>query len=405
MGWTVELVPCKVGFANGCAGNIRRVVSRRQHGHIYHRAVAKRPSIKDVAAAAGVSPTTVSDALSGKGRLPDSTREAVRREANRLGYRPSRAARSLASGRTGLLLISVNSSGVDVAEMWSVEFFVDLVHAASTTALNAGFALALAPTDAESLAARVEFDGAVVVDPVPGHYLVERALAEKRPLVTTGTTPGVVSTVIDYDYETIVDTVLNHLWRSGARAPGLLTSPSEASYVTRCRAAYKRWCDDRRVTPRISVTDRGLSEHVGYSAAEELLSSQQPVDAIFATLDRLAVGALAATHARGLSVPEDVKIVGLGDSELSERSSPSISSVDLLPSELGRRAVEQLVKTVESEAPAESCLVPTVLVVRESSSSSRSHVAYPAPSPEKPATGERRALPTSKAVKARRSRE
>lgn len=365
--------------------------------------MAQRVGIKDVARVAGVSPTTVSDALSGKGRLTKSTREAVRAAAAQLGYRPSGAARSLASGRTGVLLISVNSQGMDVADMWNVEFFVDLIHAASTTALNAGYALALAPAGPESLAARVEFDGAIVVDPVPGHYLVERAISEDRPLVTTGTADGIRSTVIDYDYEALVTTVLNHLWRNGARSPVLLTSPGEASYVIRCRAAYEDWCDKRGVVARVAITERGLSEHVGYEAAEKMLAENPSIDAIFATLDRLALGAEAAARSCGLHIPEDLKIVGLGDSELASRNQPSISAVDLQPSELGQRATEQLIKAVETGVASESCYIPAVLIARESSTAKKILRHGDIPGPSASSTGARRAPSAKSTNKTRRT--
>lgn len=70
-----------------------------------------RAGIRDVAAAAGVSITTVSDALNGKGRLPDATRRHVREVADRLGYRPSAAARTLRTGKSGLIGLTVTTYG------------------------------------------------------------------------------------------------------------------------------------------------------------------------------------------------------------------------------------------------------------------------------------------------------
>src|SRR5690606_9590863 len=96
-------------------------------GHAYHRlamTAAKhqvpgphgrpphgRAGIRDVAAAAGVAITTVSDALNGKGRLPDTTRRPVRTVADRLGYRPSAAARTLRTGKSGLIGLTVTTYG------------------------------------------------------------------------------------------------------------------------------------------------------------------------------------------------------------------------------------------------------------------------------------------------------
>ena len=129
----------------------------------------ERIGIKEVAAAAGVSITTVSHALNGKGRLPAETRERVRDVAEALGYVPSATARSLARGRTGILALTVARAATMPFSLADFDYFAQLMNGASTAALERGYALVLAPAAAGTeLLDSVPLDGAIVVDPVRG---------------------------------------------------------------------------------------------------------------------------------------------------------------------------------------------------------------------------------------------
>lgn len=97
-----------------------------------------RAGIRDVAAAAGVSITTVSDALNGKGRLPDATRRHVREVAERLGYRPSAAARTLRTGKSGLIGLTVTTYGDEPFTFTEFAYFAEMARAATSAALARG---------------------------------------------------------------------------------------------------------------------------------------------------------------------------------------------------------------------------------------------------------------------------
>src|SRR3954464_11869709 len=110
-----------------------------------------RVSIRDVAREAGVSVTTVSHALNGKGRLNPETRERVREVADRLGYRPNPAARSLVSGRTGLIAaIPSLPAGLNI-EFSEFAFFSELIAAATGVAVGPDNALGVAPPAADGV--------------------------------------------------------------------------------------------------------------------------------------------------------------------------------------------------------------------------------------------------------------
>lgn len=326
---------------------------------------ARRVGIRDVAAAAGVSVTTVSHALNGKGRLPPETRTRIQRIATELNYRPNAVARSLAGGKTGLLAL-VTSSNLPFA-LTDFAYFTRLMTGAATAALDAGYALVLVPPDRDvGVGDGLVVDGAILVDPVRGDPTVEALRGSGLPLVTTGRllddadrTPWV-----DNDHPAALREVLDHLHGRGARAIALLSSPTEISYTLDQLAAYRAWCADRGLPELIKLAGEDITESAGFAATSQLLTSPTPPDAIFASYDRLAFGALMAARAAGKTVPADLQIAmtatesGAGQ----PREAPSLSSLDLDPGAIGLAAAELLVSRVERRDDQPShVVIPTSL--------------------------------------------
>lgn len=329
-----------------------------------------RIGIKEVAAAAGVSITTVSHALNGKGRLPDETRVRVREVAEALGYRPSATARSLAGGRTGILALTVSRVEAMPFSLADFDYFAQLMNGAGTAALEQGYALVLAPATGEpDLLDRVPLDGAIVVDPVRD----DRTLAHLRergvPVVTTGREPDGPDDApwVDNDHVAGTRSILDHLAVAGARRIALVTSPPVHSYTIDSQAAYREWCATHGVEPEIASLTGTLTESEGYSAALELLDRDDPPDGIYATLDRLALGVLLAAHARGVDVPGELLVAGCTDSHAGRGARPALTALSLDPERIGVEAVESLIALTEGRAdrPAHR-YVPTTVIPRAS---------------------------------------
>lgn len=328
-------------------------------------------SIKQVAEEAGVSITTVSHVLSDKGRLSEQTRARVRLVAERLGYRPNAAARNLAGGKTGILGIAVSAiHGLPFA-VSDFEYFVQLMTAASATALERGYALVLTPRsgDARDPLARVQLDGAIIVDPVHRDPLVASLRARAIPIVTTG---RIVSENddgywVDNDHVAGTRAMLDHLARRGAERIAIIASPPEASYAADALRAYQVWCEGHGCNPLIAIVGKNRTERGGYDAAVSLLDRPEPPDAIYATLDRLALGAMLAAHARTIAVPDTLLLAGCTDSAAGKMARPSLTALALNPNAIGRRAVEILTALVEGHAPSDPhVLVPTRVLPRGS---------------------------------------
>jgi DNA-binding LacI/PurR family transcriptional regulator len=331
----------------------------------------RRVGIGDVAAAAGVSVTTVSHALNGKGRLHDQTREHVRAVAERLGYRPSVAARSLVAGKTGLLGLVISQPAGATVRFTDFAYFTQLMMAASTTAMQAGYALVLTSGHhALGAGAGVAVDGAIVVDPVAGDPLVDELIATGVPTVTTGRIldSRQDNPWVDNDHEAGARTVLDHLTRHGAQRIALMTNPVVMSYTVDVENAYRQWCATHDMTPMVVRVGADLTESAGYAAADDLLGRTPTPDAIYATYDRLGVGALLAARAVGISVPGDLLIaVTATESSEADATRPSLTALSLHPDQIGERAARLLITLVEGRSPDElHTIVPTRLIPRMS---------------------------------------
>jgi DNA-binding LacI/PurR family transcriptional regulator len=329
-----------------------------------------RVGIKEIADAAGVSITTVSHALNGKGRLLPETRERVREVAERLHYRPNATARNLVEGRTGLLGLSLSQADGPVAKVTDFAYFTRLMSGASMAAIERGYALVLTPPS-WGLGARAgaAIDGAIIVDPIRGDPLAGALHRSGVPVVTTGRAldDDALDCWVDNDHPAGARALLEHLRRRGARRIALITSDTAMSYTVDVERTFGSWCRAHGIESQM-VRARDFTERAGFAAAQELLSAPSPPDAIYATYDRLAYGTLLAAQARGVRVPEELLLVSTAtESEGASRVRPSLTVLNLYPEQIGQHAAELLVDLVEGKEPRQrQIIVPTRVVARAS---------------------------------------
>ena len=322
------------------------------------------PTIVDVATAAGVSTATVSRALSHPDRVSPDTRERVLTAVEGLGYRPNGAARTLRTLRAAKLLVTVP----DISN----PFFASVIRGAEEAARDAGFGVVLGDTrhDPEiedqygAMLLRREVDGLIFL----GHRLpgTLRALAggEQAPIVNGcdyHADLGVPS--IHVDNEAAGADAIAHLVALGHRAIGVVTGP-EVSPLSRDRlAGATRLARERGVELRVTPGD--YSAQSGFDGATQLIADG--ATALFCFSDVMAMGAIEAVRAAGLSCPGDVSVVGFDDLPLAPFFQPALTTIAQPKELIGRKAVELLLDLLRGEAPdAAPAALPHQLVVRRS---------------------------------------
>jgi DNA-binding LacI/PurR family transcriptional regulator len=347
-------------------------------------------SIRDVAREAGVSVTTVSHALNDKGRLHPETRARVRDVAQRLGYRPNPAARSLVSGRTGLIAALVSlPSGVH-AEIAEFGLFADLFGGATGVAVAHDVALVVAPTATGRRGGepfvwdRIPLDGIVMVGPMRGDPTLSALRERGIPYVTIGRDPDGEPAghdgVIEADDAEGTRAILDHLHEAGASKPGFIALPPLFAFTADTAAAYEAWCAARGLaanTRTVEIDDLLADRHATVKEAVEALLAQG-IDAIHCPVEQLGIEALSALDELGVSVPEDLLLSTTNDAGRADIASVPITTVETDHADLGRIAVEALLDVLAGERrPPFRIRVPTRVVPRASTSGSPGRGASP----------------------------
>ncbi len=339
----------------------------------------ERPvGIREVAEQAGVSITTVSHALNGKGRLNESTRQHVQEVAERLGYHPNAVARSLAGGRSGLIGLAIAQTPDGKFAISDFAYYAQLMNAATVAAFDHGYALVLASGTQEGAWNRLWLDGLVIVDPVRDDPLCDEFRSRQVPVVTTGRIPDEQGGYwVDCDHFEATPAILDHLATRGAKRIALIGAAPVTSYSMDTREAYEMWCTEHDQEPIVAEARSDLTESAGFEATQKLLRRSRRPDAIYAMLDRLAIGALLAAQAQGLAVPGQFQVAGCTDSDAAKRD--HLTAIAVSPEQMGSEAVAMVATLIESRQPREPhVMVPTRIVPR---GSTRKKVIAPEPAP------------------------
>lgn len=265
-----------------------------------------KPRLIDVAREAGVSIGAASDALSGKNRIPEETRQRVRDAAKRLGYYPA-ATRTLPADRLPVIGLSISTFRRPTELAVRRGYWSDVVGAASLAAADRGYALAVLPGIAGTPFAKLPVAGLIVLDTLPDDPDLDRALDVGVPVMTDAAHER-ATILLDLGYDETVATAMDHLLERGARAPALIWSDVPATVPQTIAAAYADWCRRAKVKPR--TADADLDGGGPEAAIGRLLDAG--ADAIYATVPA-SEAILAAAGARSLVLGRDLLVAALDE--------------------------------------------------------------------------------------------
>jgi LacI family transcriptional regulator len=329
------------------------------------------PTLEAVAALAGVSRATVSRVVNGSTKVHPDVIENVTKAIAELNYVPNLAARTLASKRTLVIALVVPES---TAKVFSDPFFASIVqgvalHLADTDyTLNMVIASETNPDKTRRYLMGGNIDGALVVSHHSGDHSYAR-LGTSLPIVFGGRP---LSDTEHNSYFVDVDNVsgsagaTEHLIQRGRRNIALIAGPQDMpAGVDR----YTGW----RQTMEAHGLDTSLVEFGDFSplsgmhAMRRLLATGRPIDGLLAANDQMAAGAYPAILETGRSIPGDIAVVGYDDDYFGLTATPPLTTVHQPSSGLGERMAQVLVRRIEGKPVERVTLLPTELVVRQSS--------------------------------------
>ncbi|MCR3722112.1 MULTISPECIES: LacI family DNA-binding transcriptional regulator [Prauserella salsuginis group] len=329
----------------------------------------RRVTIRDVAERADVSISTVSHAFSGSRPISAETRERITRAANELGYEPNPSARSLRTGRSGIVGLILRPRFALVGTSDRAETFNRLVGSVATEALRRKTGLIHVPDIDDPRAAKVPMDGCIVAHPYSGDRVLTEVLRRHIPVVTVEEDPErpELPWAVRLDYPPVVDRLLDHLKRQHASDIMLLTGTESNAWNVRTRESYRAWCRTNGVPARIDELSEGLTHEEAAQLIGPLLAAPDRPDAIVVATSDFAALIARVAAAQGVRVPDELMIASFTDSEHSRTADPAITAMDLNHENLAKEAVElMLARIAGAEAPEKPVVISPVLHLRAS---------------------------------------
>jgi LacI family transcriptional regulator len=325
-------------------------------------------TIQDVASAAGVSVSTVSRVLNDKDDTAPETYKRVKSIIAELGYTSSLAARSMRSSRMNVIGLIMPDAG----EPFPIEVMKGVNSAIAALDYDliiytCGDVRKHFTADRErkfvSLLNNSITDGVVVITPAATHFNTSAPVVAVDPHYEITEYPAVISTNKEGATE-----AMSYLLNLGHRRIGFISGRNDLMSADRRLSGYKDSLAEAGIPIDPDLIVQGdYTASAGLNCAKQLLNLPSPPTAIFAANDQSALGAYQAAREAGLSIPANLSIVGFDNIPEAAQADPGLTTVDQSIQEMGKLAIQMLVKLIEGE-PLESILIKTStrLVVRDS---------------------------------------
>lgn len=329
------------------------------------------PKMKDIARTLGVSPATVSRALSGTGLVAEPTLSRVREAAEALDYRPNVSARNLRRQSSMTVLMVVRDIGNP--------FYLEVMKGVEAAARAAGYAVLMGNTENDpdreadyfAMLRDGNADGMVLMT---GKLPSSRFRLDRLPVVVAlESVAGTAFPHVVIDNAAAAREAVRHLISLGHRRIAHIAGPPAEPMAILRRDGF-----------RAAMAEAGLAIPAGYEQAGDyllqggrdgcraLLALPDRPTAIFCANDEMAFGAIHELRRSGLDVPRDVSVVGFDDIYLSQAIYPPLTTVSQPRAEIGRMAMTVLLGIMAGgDPPREPVTMPTTLMLRESTAPAR----------------------------------
>lgn len=324
-----------------------------------------KPTIYDVAKAAGVSIATVSKVLNNTGNIRDSTREKVKQIMEKLNYQPSLMASALTGKGTETL-------GLVVPDI-SNPFFSEMAKTIEDRAHESGMSVIICSTDENTekekkyieLLQRKQVDGMIVASSFHDMEILKRVVDQKTPLVMlTQDDEGLSVTSISVDDFKGGFEATSHLISAGHRDIVMIAEYAKSSKfrINGYLEAYKEYGIE---TSEENIYRTIASIENGREVFRKIVQRGKVPIGIFACNDLIAVGVIQEAKEMGLKIPDDLSIVGFDNTILATTTVPGLTTIAQPITEMGKRVVDVIIREIkEKNQTKERILFKPELIIR-----------------------------------------
>lgn len=333
-------------------------------------------TIKDVAKLAGVAPSTVSRVIAGSHRISLPTKLKVQKAMEELSYTPNAIARSLARSSTRTIGFSIARS---VDHAFSNPFFSEVMRGISSIAQQKEYniLLSMSTTPEEELENCMKLvrerrvDGLILSTSRVKDHLIDTLMEEEFPFVIIGRSSNRSALSVNNDNVYGAYMATKHLLENGFTEIAFLSGPNDLMVSVDRMNGYRQALIEQNhpYLPSL-IVETDFTDVSGYEAMKILLERGHHIDALVASDDMIALGVLRYAMEKGLSIPDDLAIVGFNDDPVVTYTNPPLTSVKISTYELGSEAMWLLLESLEGGErirARKEIVLPCELMVRSSS--------------------------------------
>ena len=331
-------------------------------------------TIKDIAKKLNISVSTVSYALNdGPRSVPDDVKKRVLQVAQEMQYRPNRVARNLVTRKSYTIGIVPSEASSDIVLSPYLQNSLNgIVNTAEVRHYDVLFFTRYDQQQTREMANVLldgRADGLIFLAP-PTHAPVLDLVAEYGiPHVVVAGESRASSPHFGVDNSGGVRLALEHLRSLGHRKIGHLHGRLHMEDGLVRQVAFKEFLAVQGLSERQEWMAPGdFTIEGGYEGMKQILASAERPTAVFCANDEIAVGAIRAAHESGLTVPDDLSIVGFDNVSLAANFLPAVTTIRQPVQELASEATSALIDLIENEEPVSSKILSTELIVRDSTS-------------------------------------
>jgi LacI family transcriptional regulator len=327
-------------------------------------------TLEDIAKNAGVSRATVSRVINGASNVKEQTRARVMEVIQKNNFQPNIAARGLAAGRTNVIGLVIPAG---VTAIFSDPYFPLLIQGALSACNSRDFSVMLWLAEAEFERRMVRqilhsglLDGVLVSSMLMDDPIVQALHDSKKPFMLIGRHPILDVNYLDVDNRAGGRVATLHLLRLGHKRVATITGPKNMIAGYDRFQGYCQALEERSLSFQPELVAEGdFSEAGGYAAMRQLIPARPT--AVFVANDTMAEGALRALREAGLSVPQDLALVGYDDMPNAARMIPSLTTIRQPTAQMGTLAVNTLIDLIQNPSSHKlHVILPVELVIRHS---------------------------------------
>ena len=323
-------------------------------------------NIRDVARLAGVSVATVSRALSNPEKVSDDSLDKVHKAIAQVGYRPNMLARNFRSARAYAVVVLVP----DIAN----PFYSLFIRALEDRAQQKGYAVLLGDTRGTperemEYIRRVETrlaDG--IVQLRPSSEKSQNNIPPDIPCVNACGCEYTTGPAIRIDNRAAAKTMVNYLISLGHKRIGVISGLKDNPHAIDRLEGYKEALAEAGIPfEKDLIAEGDFTMWSGLNAAFQFCNMKVRPTAIFSMNDEMAIGAMQTLKNQGIRIPEDMSVTGFDDIAYAKYSDPSLTTISQPAEEMGKMAMDMLLKVIEGEPLSQrECVLPTEFIIRKS---------------------------------------